>query len=192
MAARRVASRTAASGIGATMRCPCSTRRQRAPSCWSAPAWAPGSCCLQRLPARSVCADWSASRPPPISLTTSWRLGLPRRTAPDSIATACCSPRPLMVSHFRSPAACSRTARATFSCSGPFRCAARSISCTASWTPTCRGRPRFGSRPLWAAESAAVTVDVIKDGDHRLSRDKDLRRIATALDRVLQQVRGDG
>jgi hypothetical protein len=32
----------------------------------------------------------------------------------------------------------------------------------------------------------------IKDGDHRLSRDEDLRRIATALDRVLQQVRGDG
>ena len=46
---------------------------------------------------------------------------------------------------------CSRTARATFSCSGPFRCAARSIFCTASWTPTCRGRPRFGSRPLWRA-----------------------------------------
>ena len=28
--------------------------------------------------------------------------------------------------------------------------------------------------------------------EHRLSRDEDLRRIATALDRVLQQVRGDG
>lgn len=41
-------------------------------------------------------------------------------------------------------------------------------------------------------ESAAVTVELIKDGDHRLSRDEDLRRIATALDRVLQQVRGDG
>ena len=41
-------------------------------------------------------------------------------------------------------------------------------------------------------ESAAVTVELIKDGDHRLSRDENLRRIATALDRVLQQVRGDG
>jgi hypothetical protein len=28
--------------------------------------------------------------------------------------------------------------------------------------------------------------------EHRLSRDEDLRRIATALDRVVQQVRGDG
>ena len=37
-----------------------------------------------------------------------------------------------------------------------------------------------------------MTVELIKDGDHRLSRDEDLRRIATALDRVLQQVRGDG
>ena len=41
-------------------------------------------------------------------------------------------------------------------------------------------------------ESAAVTVERIKDGDHSLFRDKDLRRIAAALDRVLQQVRGDG
>jgi pimeloyl-ACP methyl ester carboxylesterase len=34
-------------------------------------------------------------------------------------------------------------------------------------------------------ESDAVTVELIKDGDHRLSRDKDLRRIAAALDRVI-------
>jgi pimeloyl-ACP methyl ester carboxylesterase len=37
-------------------------------------------------------------------------------------------------------------------------------------------------------ESAAVTVELVKDGDHRLSRDEDLRRIAAALDRVLEQV----
>lgn len=33
----------------------------------------------------------------------------------------------------------------------------------------------------------AVTVELIKDGDHRLSRDDDLRRIAAAVDRVLQR-----
>lgn len=35
-------------------------------------------------------------------------------------------------------------------------------------------------------ESPAVTVELITDGDHRLSRDEDLRRIALALDRVLE------
>ncbi|MFZ1428357.1 MAG: alpha/beta fold hydrolase [Geminicoccaceae bacterium] len=35
-------------------------------------------------------------------------------------------------------------------------------------------------------ESPAVTVELIKDGDHRLSREEDLRRIAAALDRVLE------
>lgn len=39
-----------------------------------------------------------------------------------------------------------------------------------------------------ALESTAVTVELIKDGDHRLSREEDLRRIAAALDRVLAQV----
>ncbi|MEK0082558.1 alpha/beta hydrolase [Benzoatithermus flavus] len=39
-----------------------------------------------------------------------------------------------------------------------------------------------------ALASTAVTVELIKDGDHRLSREEDLRRIATALDRVLEQV----
>jgi pimeloyl-ACP methyl ester carboxylesterase len=39
-----------------------------------------------------------------------------------------------------------------------------------------------------ALESGAVTVELIKDGDHRLSREEDLRRIAAALDRVLEQV----
>jgi dipeptidyl aminopeptidase/acylaminoacyl peptidase len=38
-----------------------------------------------------------------------------------------------------------------------------------------------------ALESTAVTVELVKDGDHRLSREEDLRRIAAALDRVLQQ-----
>jgi pimeloyl-ACP methyl ester carboxylesterase len=33
-------------------------------------------------------------------------------------------------------------------------------------------------------ESDAVTVELVKDGDHRLSRDIDLRRIAAAVDRV--------
>jgi pimeloyl-ACP methyl ester carboxylesterase len=37
-------------------------------------------------------------------------------------------------------------------------------------------------------ESAAVTVELVKDGDHRLSRDEDLRRIAAALDRVLERL----
>ena len=41
-------------------------------------------------------------------------------------------------------------------------------------------------------ESAAVTVELIKDGDHRLSREEDLRRIAAALDRVLEQAGGHG
>lgn len=35
-------------------------------------------------------------------------------------------------------------------------------------------------------ESPAVTVELIKDGDHRLSREEDLRRVAAALDRVLE------
>lgn len=33
-------------------------------------------------------------------------------------------------------------------------------------------------------DSAAVTLELIKDGDHRLSRDADLRRLAAAVDRV--------
>ena len=33
-------------------------------------------------------------------------------------------------------------------------------------------------------ESRAVSVELVKDGDHRLSRDVDLRRIAAAVDRV--------
>lgn len=33
-------------------------------------------------------------------------------------------------------------------------------------------------------ESAAVTVELIKDGDHRLSREADLRRLAAAVDRI--------
>jgi pimeloyl-ACP methyl ester carboxylesterase len=41
-------------------------------------------------------------------------------------------------------------------------------------------------------ESAAVTVELVKDGDHRLSREEDLRRVAAALDRVLEQAGGDG
>lgn len=36
-------------------------------------------------------------------------------------------------------------------------------------------------------ESPAVTVELIKDGDHRLSREEDLRRIASALDRIVAQ-----
>lgn len=38
-----------------------------------------------------------------------------------------------------------------------------------------------------ALESPAVTVELVKDGDHRLSRDADLVRLAAALDRVLEQ-----
>src|SRR5215218_3176491 len=38
-------------------------------------------------------------------------------------------------------------------------------------------------------ESPAVTVELIKDGDHRLSREEDLRRIMAAVDRVVEQVR---
>lgn len=41
-------------------------------------------------------------------------------------------------------------------------------------------------------ESSAVTVELLKDGDHRLSREEDLRRIVAALDRVLEQAGGDG
>lgn len=43
-----------------------------------------------------------------------------------------------------------------------------------------------------AIEGGRVTVELVKDGDHRLSRDEDLRRIAAALDRVLEQAGGDG
>ncbi|MFO1075379.1 MAG: alpha/beta fold hydrolase [Geminicoccaceae bacterium] len=39
-------------------------------------------------------------------------------------------------------------------------------------------------------ESAAVTVELIKDGEHRLSRPEDLRRMTAALDRVLEQADG--
>ena len=67
----------------------------------------------------------------------------------------------------------------------PIPLPARSICCTASSIPTCRGRPRCGWPPAWRAR--AVTVELIKDGDHRLSREEDLRRIAAALDRVLEQ-----
>ena len=42
-----------------------------------------------------------------------------------------------------------------------------------------------------ALESAAVTVELVKDGDHRLSRDEDLRRIGAAVDRVLEQAETD-
>ncbi len=36
--------------------------------------------------------------------------------------------------------------------------------------------------------SRQVTVELVKDGDHRLSRPEDLRRLGAALDRVLEQV----
>ena len=39
-------------------------------------------------------------------------------------------------------------------------------------------------------ESGAVTVELVKDGDHRLSREEDLRRIEAAVDRVLEQAGG--
>ena len=38
--------------------------------------------------------------------------------------------------------------------------------------------------------SRAVTVELVKDGDHRLSRPEDLRRIQAACERVLAQVEG--
>ena len=41
-------------------------------------------------------------------------------------------------------------------------------------------------------ESRSVTVELIKDGDHRLSREEDLRRIEAAVDRVLEQAGSDG
>ncbi len=37
-------------------------------------------------------------------------------------------------------------------------------------------------------ESAAVTIELIKDGDHRLSREPDLRRLTATLDRMLETV----
>ncbi len=37
-------------------------------------------------------------------------------------------------------------------------------------------------------ESRAVTLELVKDGDHRLSREADLRRLAAALDRLLEAV----
>ncbi|MFO1047805.1 MAG: alpha/beta fold hydrolase [Geminicoccaceae bacterium] len=43
-----------------------------------------------------------------------------------------------------------------------------------------------------AIEGGGVTVELVKDGDHRLSRDEDLRRIAAAMDRVLEQAADDG
>ena len=39
-------------------------------------------------------------------------------------------------------------------------------------------------------ESEAVTVELVKDGDHRLSREEDLRRIEAAVERVLEQAGG--
>jgi pimeloyl-ACP methyl ester carboxylesterase len=35
-------------------------------------------------------------------------------------------------------------------------------------------------------DTGAVTVELVKDGDHRLSRDADLRRMTAAVDRVIQ------
>jgi dipeptidyl aminopeptidase/acylaminoacyl peptidase len=43
-----------------------------------------------------------------------------------------------------------------------------------------------------ALDSFVVTVELIKDGDHRLSREADLRRIQAALDRVLEQAGARG
>lgn len=37
-------------------------------------------------------------------------------------------------------------------------------------------------------ESTAVTIELVKDGDHRLSREADLRRLTAALDRMLEAV----
>ena len=37
-------------------------------------------------------------------------------------------------------------------------------------------------------ESRQITLELIKDGDHRLSREPDLRRLAAALDRMLEAV----
>ena len=37
-------------------------------------------------------------------------------------------------------------------------------------------------------ESRAVTLELVKDGDHRLSREADLRRLTAALDRMLEAV----
>lgn len=51
---------------------------------------------------------------------------------------------------------------------------------------------RTALRLAAAIEGGRVTVELVKDGDHRLSRDEDLRRIAAALDRVLEQAGGDG
>jgi pimeloyl-ACP methyl ester carboxylesterase len=36
--------------------------------------------------------------------------------------------------------------------------------------------------------SSAVTVELVKDGDHRLARESDLRRMLAAVDRVVEQV----
>jgi pimeloyl-ACP methyl ester carboxylesterase len=37
-------------------------------------------------------------------------------------------------------------------------------------------------------ESRAVTLELVKDGDHRLSREADLRRLTAALDRIVEAV----
>ncbi len=39
-------------------------------------------------------------------------------------------------------------------------------------------------------ESRQVTLELVKDGDHRLSRETDLRRIASALDRIVEVASG--
>ena len=51
----------------------------------------------------------------------------------------------------------------------------RSTCCTASSIPTYLGRRPCAWPPAWRAP--AVTVELITDGDHRLSREEDLRRI---------------
>lgn len=38
--------------------------------------------------------------------------------------------------------------------------------------------------------SRQVTIELVKDGDHRLSRDSDLRRLIAALERVVEQASG--
>ncbi len=62
---------------------------------------------------------------------------------------------------------------------------ARCGCCTASATPTCRGKPRCASPSRSPARMSASTL--VKDGDHRLSRPADLSLLCATLGELLGQ-----
>ena len=185
-APRAGGSRTAASATGATTPWRSSTRSSTGRWCWSAPAWAAGSCCWRRWRGRSGCAGLVGIAAAPdfthdliaASLTAEHRApARARRRAPGALPTTA-SRYPITRRLLEDGERHLLLAGAI-----PLRCPVHllhgQLDPDVPWQTSLRLAARL--------ESAAVTVELIKDGDHRLSREEDLRRIAAALDRVLEQ-----